>query len=302
MRKLAAIVRRGSTLLSEPQRQRIRRVAWNARLAYVRRFRSYGADELLSRLRDLGVASDGVVFVHSSYSPLNGFRGSPALLIATLQQAVGPQGTLLMPSSPYTGSTEQYLEAGETFDVRRTPSQMGLVSEIFRRQKGTHRSLNPAHPILARGRLSSWFVEGHESCVYSCGPGSPFEKMVEADARALFFDVELSYLMFFHYLEHLVSDTLPISPYNTEVHPVRVIDPRGHEMVVPVRSFSRRVRMARRFAVLDTELRSRGMVQVRRLGNTVLSLVKIRDTVMVTRDLASRGRYFYEFADTDHGD
>ena len=63
------------------------------------------------------------------------------------------------------------------------PSRMGILSEMFRRQKDTRRSLNPAHPVLAAGPLASWFVEGHEECAYSCGPGSPFEKLIEKDAK-----------------------------------------------------------------------------------------------------------------------
>jgi aminoglycoside 3-N-acetyltransferase len=205
-----------------------------------------------------------------------------------------------MPSSPYTGSTEDYLSSAEGFDVCHTPSRMGMISEIFRRQGDTERSLNPAHPILASGRLASWFVEGHEGCTYSCGPGSPFEKLLETDAKALFFDVELANLMFFHYLEHVVKDMLPFELYDPKVYQVTVIDPRGRQIVVPVRAFSKTARASRRFGVLETELRLNNMIQSCRIGNTRLALVRIRDALEITQRLLGRGKYFYDLTTAEH--
>jgi aminoglycoside N3'-acetyltransferase len=262
--------------------------------SYVKRFRSYDSKQLVSALHELGVVPDAVLMVHSSYSPFSGLLGTPASVVAALQQAIGPGGTLLMLSLPYTASAEEYVKTCPTFDVRRTASRMGFVSEVFRRQKGTLRSRNPAHPILARGPLASWFIEGHERCTYSCGPGSPFEKMVEKDAAVLFFDTPLRYLTFFHYLEHLVSDKLPFSLYDPEGYAVRMIDEAGQESSVSVHPFSQRARAARRFRVLEAELYKRGLVRTRRIGNTSLILVNTREMVAVTKDLASRGRYFYD--------
>ena len=90
-----------------------------------------------------------------------------------------------MPSLPYGGSTYKYLKETRVFDVNRTVSQMGLIPEIFRRQEYVVRSLHPTHPVVAFGALANWFVQGHENCLYGCGPGSPFEKLAEKNLLEL---------------------------------------------------------------------------------------------------------------------
>ena len=90
---------------------------------------------------------------------------------------------------------------------------MGVITEVFRHTPGVVRSINPAHPILAWGPAASWLIADHENTLYSCGKGSPFEKLVHIQAKALFFDVSLRSMTFFHYLEDLFQDTLPVKLY-----------------------------------------------------------------------------------------
>ena len=138
---------------------RARLAAWRAWLA--RTFRSYGRAELLQALRQLGVAPGDTVMLHSAWSAAHGFRGSIDELIDVFAEAVGPQGHLLMVSLPFGGASIDWLERGRAFDVRRTPSMMGMVSEMFRRRADVLRSLHPTHPILARGPQAARFIDGH---------------------------------------------------------------------------------------------------------------------------------------------
>ena len=100
--------------------------------------------------------------------------------------------------------------------------------------------------------------------------------------------------MFFRYLVHIVNDALPVPLYEPETHHVSVVDTRGREISVPVRRFAAMARSARKFSVLEIELRACQMLRTHRLGNTRLTVVKIRDTVNVTKRLAGRGEYFYD--------
>ncbi len=283
-----------ASALPPAQKERAKALYRQARAAYIKRFRSYESEALVATLRGLGVAPGDAVMVHAAYSGANGFLGSPLQFLAALRAAVGEQGTLLMPTSPYGGMTIDYLRSGEVFDVRRSPSRMGILSELLRRQRGALRSLNPAHPVAAAGPRAAWFVAGHESCLFSCGPGSPFEKLVEADAKALFVDCGLLYLMFFHYLEHKVHEALPFPLYSDEVHEMAAIDAEGRETSVRTRPFTKVARDARRFELLEEELRARRRIAEARIGNTALALVRIRDSVEATERMAEAGRYFYD--------
>jgi aminoglycoside 3-N-acetyltransferase len=157
----------------------------------------------------MGITAGDTVVMHSAFRVFNGFAGTPEQVIACVLKVIGESGTLVMVSMPYGGSTAAYLRAGVPFDVRQTRSAMGVITEVFRHTPGVVRSLNPAHPVLAWGPASPWIIAGHEHTMYSCGKGSPFEKLVQLQAKALLFDVPLRHLTFFHYVQDLLQHTLP---------------------------------------------------------------------------------------------
>src|SRR5512137_302949 len=97
--------------------------------------------DLASDLLELGVRPEGVLLVHSSLKALGPRAGGPAHVIAGLQRALGPRGTLLMPALSYASVTPEH----PLFDLRTTPSCVGIIPETFRRMPGVLRSLHPTH-------------------------------------------------------------------------------------------------------------------------------------------------------------
>ena len=163
---------------------------------------AYGPDKLIRQLRQIGVTEGSTLVVHSSWLPHNGFRGKPADLVKALKAAVGESGLLVMTSLPYQNmSSAQWLASGKPMNVRRSPSMMGLVSEVFRRSEGVRRSLSATHPLLAWGRDAERFVEGHENTDRPFGAGSPFARILERDAIVLGFDAPFSTFTFHMYVE-----------------------------------------------------------------------------------------------------
>ena len=208
--------------------------------------------------------------LHSAFSPEHGFRGSINELIDTFAEAVGPQGHLLMVSLPYRTAALDWLQSGRRFDVRRTPSMMGMVSEVFRRRAGVVRSLHPTHPILVQGLQAERFIAAHPDCLYPCGPGTPFDELARADGRVVFFNVPIDMFTFFHYLEHLVSATLPFALYTDSPFDAPVVDAGGRARIVRTYAFAREAIRRRRPERLYDELRARGMVASQRIGATQL--------------------------------
>ncbi|MCI0423985.1 MAG: AAC(3) family N-acetyltransferase [Acidobacteria bacterium] len=245
------------------------------------------------RLQRLGVEAGDTVLLHSSFSFFSGFRGSPGELIEVFLRAVGRDGNLMMVSLPYLSSSFEYLRTLKYFDVRRTISRMGLVSETFRRQKNVVRSLHPTHPILARGSKAEWIVANHEDCLYPCGPGTPFDKLTQLEGKACFFDTPFDAFTFFHYLEDMVRDRLPFSLYVNEPFDVAVIDSAGKPRTVKTFVFSPEAIQRRRFPVLERELRLRKLIKSSRIGNTRLHLIEVNQAVACTRKMAELGVFFY---------
>jgi aminoglycoside 3-N-acetyltransferase len=288
-----------SILSKVPRRYRL----WaKARLFELRRLLarsllSYDGPQLIACIRKLGVQPGDTVLLHSSFEEHHGFRGTVQEVTDVFIDAVGPAGNLLMVSLPYRSSSLQYLSKLKRFDVRKTPSMMGMMSELFRRRPNVLRSLSPTHPMLVHGPKAQWFVAGHESCQHPCGPGSPFEKLVTCDAKAVFYNTSFDAYTFFHYLEHLVSSEMPFRLYTDTPFPAQVVDFDGVVSTVPTYAFAIDAMRRRRFAVLENELLRRHAIKKRRLGNGSLLVVSIRETVECVRDMTHRGVYFYDVSD-----
>lgn len=267
------------------------------RRLYVRTFLSYEPKQLTDCLRSLGVRSGDSVMLHSAFGPHYGFRGTIEQLADVFLDTVGPEGNLLMVSLPYRTSSLQYLSKLKIFDVRKTPSMMGLVSEYFRHRADVLRSLHPTHPVLACGPRAEWFVAAHQLCEYPCGPGTPFEKLEQLDGKVVFFNVPFATFTFFHYLEHLVSPDMPFSLYTEKPFTVPVIDKNGESTTVTTFVFSLDAIRRRRFAVLEDELRRRRLIQERRVGNSRLAMIRVGDAVECAHDMLRKGQYFYDISD-----
>src|SRR5205823_3882658 len=112
-------------------------------------------------------------------------RATPVQVVEILLRAVGEDGTLAMPAFAMTGGSKVYLEQNQRFDWRRTPSQSGMLTEVFRRMKNTERSMHPTHSVTAQGKDAKWLTEGHEYSTTAFDEHSPFQKMVDRDALVL---------------------------------------------------------------------------------------------------------------------
>jgi aminoglycoside N3'-acetyltransferase len=241
----------------------------------------------------MGIAAGDTVLLHSAYRSTNGFRGTPSDVIGVLRDLIGESGTLAMMSMPYTTSTKEYLASGPVFDVRRTPSHMGIITEIFRRS-GAMRSLSPTHPILAAGAGAESYLAHHSECRYPCGPGSPFERMLHANAKVLFFDLPFVAFTFFHYIEHRLQDRLPFPLYEEAPMIARYLDYDGRAREAEVFVFTDEAIKRRRVAVIAGGTRRTGKSSWSRIGNTRLVLTTMADALDTTLRLADAGTLPYE--------
>src|SRR5262245_10853751 len=173
-------------------------------------------------LQDLGVKHGDTIMVHSAYDSFRGFSGKPIEVLEMLEELVSLEGTLLMPSMPFTGTAVDYVRSGAVTDIARTPSHMGLLTEIFRSQSGTNRSVRPTHSVLALGVRCIAMIQDHTTAKSPCGAGSPFEKLLEADGKILFLGTSIETMTFFHYLEERFEDRLTVSPFTSEMFVGRV--------------------------------------------------------------------------------
>src|SRR3982750_4916607 len=120
-----------------------------ARVARLPRLSELDFKEILSN--DLNLREGDTVFLHSSVDQLN--LDFPFYrILSLLRDVVGASGTLVFPTYPnHIISSYEYLSQGAVFDVRRTPSYIGLLTEFARRNPGAIRSLHPSKSVCAIG-------------------------------------------------------------------------------------------------------------------------------------------------------
>ena len=283
-----------SQYLTSSQKRALKTYYYKLQRRVVKLLASYTPDQLEAKFRSLGICQNDAVLMHSAFNPFNGFQGTAGQVIDCLLNVIGPQGHLCMMSMAYSSSSQDYLETGRTFDVKGTVSQMGFISEIFRRREGVLRSANPLHPVLASGPKASWIIEGHDQVLYSCGAGSPFEKMLEMNTKVLFFDVPFERFTFVHYIEDRFKDSAPFPLYHPDPLECVMIDPGGQERHVKAYVFGRETRRRRDFSVLKGALLRGGFLRRDRIGNTRLLVVRTNDAVACAQEIIDQGKHFYK--------
>jgi aminoglycoside 3-N-acetyltransferase len=260
---------------------------------------AYDGAALAAALRRLGVKPGDTLMVHASWLADNGFTpsgkgGGPAAFVAALQQAVGPDGLLVMPTMTYHDeSSASFLARGAVMDVRRSASRMGLLSEVFRRARGVERSLSPTHPLAAWGRDAGAFLAGHEATPASFGPDSPFARLVARDARILLVDAPFSTITFTHFLEDRIRHSLAMPFYEAAPVPGQVVDSQGNRLTVPTLVITEAANAARREPRLVAALEHAGAIRRARVGNTSLAVIDAQAMVDTIDRMVAAGDSFF---------
>jgi aminoglycoside 3-N-acetyltransferase len=268
--------------------------AYAKRLA-LRCFLAYDTTAFAHVIERLGIATGDVVMVHSSWRSDSGFQGRPVDLLTALKSAVGPSGLIVMPSLTYHNqSSREYLTSGRPMNVRKSASQMGLLSEVFRRGAETRRSLSPSHPLLAWGERAEEFLRDHDKTLLPFGPDSPFGRFLELDGKILTIDAPFSTVTFTHFLEDRIAHTLPFGLYEPESMTGRVIDYEGHGRDVPVMVLSATANRLRREERLVARLEREGTIRKARVGNTRLLMMETRAMTDAVDRMVTEGQSFFD--------
>ena len=167
-------------------------------------------------LAALGLERGMCVIVHSSLKSLGFVCGGPVALVMALEEVLGAEGTLVMPThssiltepshwmNPPVPATWFETIRAETpaFDPELTPTLgMGLVPETFRRQRGTIRSMHPSVSFAARGARAEEIVGDHP-LDDGLGERSPLGRLDAIGGHVLLIGVDHDRNTSMHLAEH----------------------------------------------------------------------------------------------------
>ncbi len=249
-------------------------------------------DDLAQALRGLGVRPGQLLFVHSGADWLRSTNGGPLQVLALLRDLVGPQGTLAMPAFPFEGLALEYLRSAN-FDVRRTPSKMGLLTELFRRLPGVQRSLHPTHAVCAQGPLAEELIATHHLDPRPFGPRSPFARMEAQGAQILMMGVDSAVLTHIHVAEDALGTQFPEPVYLPEPQSASVVDNQGEAHIVSTQVHNPAVSRLKSIPRHEAAWLRAGVMRQTQVGHIALRLFDAAALTALLKQWAQQGKTIY---------
>lgn len=161
----------------------------------------YDRASLADGLRAAGVERSDLVFAHVGLGMLGFARegrsvtAAAAALEAAFQDALGDDGTLVVPTYTYS------YPSGEVYDPEQTPSTVGPFTDYVRGLPGARRSIDPIFSVAAVGPLADELLDElpHE-CV---GEDSVYGRLRRLDGKVVSIGVGFRYATFVHHVEQM---------------------------------------------------------------------------------------------------
>jgi aminoglycoside 3-N-acetyltransferase len=219
-------------------------------------------------------------------------------VIEALLEAVGQDGTILMPAYPVSGDWMSYVRSGRLFDPRNSPSAFGKITDRFWRREGTLRSLHPTHSVAAFGPEAAYLVKDHERSQTPAGDPSPFRKLIELDGRILHLGSPFWATSSFHVVEDVVFP-FPRSVYLDQPIRMRYLDWKGEEHRAAIKVHDPALVPFRidKVKAKEDEIYARcaekGIVRTNRIGPATVHLIEAPALEKLLEELAASGITIY---------
>ncbi|MBK6523442.1 MAG: AAC(3) family N-acetyltransferase [Sphingobacteriaceae bacterium] len=228
--------------------------------------------DIIEALRQNGLNAGDVAMVHSSLSKLGNVQGGAGTVIRALIEVLGDEGTLMMPSFPSLGFTFDYLSKNPAFDVRHTHSQMGAITEAFRKIKGVKRSMHPTDPVCALGKETKFLLKDHYSQLTPYNQNSPFYKLITLKGKIVLLGTKLDTVTNFHVIEDLIENSkYPV--YHKKQFLVKVRDEVGVERMVNTKSHDPAMSKKRRCNELEPAFLKDGVMIRFNIGDASCAII-----------------------------
>jgi aminoglycoside 3-N-acetyltransferase len=229
----------------------------------------------------VGIVPGDTVMFHSSLSSMGNVVDGPDAVIDGLLDAVGPEGTVAAPTLWYH-HTDPPMRI-EDWDIDRSPSYPGLITETVRQRPDSIRSDNPTHSVSAIGARAQELTRDHgksglRPCIFgdtAFARESPWQRLCEWNAAYCFIGVDFTV----NTIGHLIETTF------VERALERCPPARRTELEGQVHRFGRPGVWPRHsFQAMGERLAQMGLVRFGKIGSATLRCIRAR--LMVDSTLA----------------
>ncbi len=245
-------------------------------------------EQLVEGFLELGAEEGDTLLVHSSYKSLGEVDGGPQTVIHALETALGTEGTLIMPTFNFD------FNKGIPWDVRKTRSKMGALTEVVRADPRAKRVFHPFYSFAILGKHAEMLGSLRYKSSYE--RNSIFGKLRDLDGKIMV--IGLSYndsMTFFHHIEQMegvdyrflkqftgeVTDENGNTYTDTFEMLVRDIDKGVMTMVDPMGALMEKA----------------GIVEIRKIGEAEVKLMKANEVYEFTAREMKRNPHLLYYID-----
>lgn len=172
------------------------RKQWAKRIGKVIYHKKYTASDIVQIMQQLGMKNGSTVCIHSSMMQFYNYTGSATELIDKILQAIGPNGTLMMPAFPNKPENgyDNYI-----FNPVTDKTGAGYLAETFRKYPGVKRSNNVHHSVCAIGKHADYLIKDHTNGENCWDKLSPWYRICELNGLVFNLGLPRSYMGTFHH-------------------------------------------------------------------------------------------------------
>jgi aminoglycoside 3-N-acetyltransferase len=226
-----------------------------------------------------GVVKGDTVFLHSDALVTAELEGNDInekaeTLFAGILDAIGDEGTLVVPTFTYSATK------GEVYNVQETKSDVGLLTEYFRNRPGVIRSLNPAFSVAVSGANAGAFAE---TSIDDCfGENTCFDLLYKLNGWIFTLGCSFDRVTFIHYVDQAAK----VDYRYFKTFPATIVN--GSETIETslrylVRDLNRKT--SARLDSLRDRLRAEGKLETGEMGRAMLLGAKAKDFFTTALDM-----------------
>lgn len=237
-----------------------------ARILYYTNSTKITQNDIKNVLVNVGVRKGDVIMVHSdigTFGKLRTFDRSFLLqsLIDSIKEAVGPKGTIIMPTFTYS------FYKNEPYDIKNSKSTVGTLTEYFRKQPRVSRTMHPTHSVAIWGKHKNELLKiGNDTFDKS----SIFGKLHQVNAKFVFFGVPFyKSCTFIHYIEQIHG-----VPYRYMKKFKGKIIKNNKEYEDEIFLYYRYACFFNSFLNLEKHLAKKGLLREAKVGNSSISMIE----------------------------
>ena len=237
--------------------------------------------DMREALDSFEIEKDAIILTHSSLKACGVIEGGAEGVIDAIVNTV-PDGTVVFPALVHTNWATVY----EDWHMDR-PSEVGYITEVFRKQPNTLRSNQATHSVTARGKLAEELTSGDHSIGKRIGifGDTPFsresawEKMYLSrekygvKAYTLMWGINLNTFTFKHLIEYIYVEEMLAKISDPELKADIMSDMCIYPVPAGATFFWRHWPMFHSAKAFDKVYLPEGIGKIAPLGNAHLRLV-----------------------------